>query len=710
MSQRYDDLMAKLDLPAKVRLLTGASFFSFTGDESIGLPPMAMSDGPTGVKGQSQSGGAPTSLLPNATLLASTWSEQTLTEVGEFLADEAARHRTHIVLGPTINLHRSPLGGRVFEAFSEDPLLTGRLAAAYVRGLQERGVAACLKHLVGNEAETERHTVDVRIDEATLREVYLLPFEIAVADADAWLLMAAYNRVNGVPATEHDALLNGIVKDEWGYPGLVVSDFFATHSTAPAINGGLDVVLPGPFGPWGEQLVAAVERGEVAEAVVDDAVRRVLRLADRVGALGAERDVARRRRLPTDPDRREALLRWAVGGMTVLTNDGTLPLAADGRIALVGVPAAETLLMGGGSSEVTPPHQIVDPRRARRGARRPVTYAGGVEIGAPRPRPGRASSPTPSTAHPGCGCASPPPTATLLADEHLADTRRVLGWRGELDRPGTRARLTARIDHAGPLQLGVIGIGALVGHRRRRREELPVDPVTGMPGESLLAPPQRLLDLDVSGPTVLEAEVDLGDLPHAMIGLIARPAPKPDERGHRRRGRRRPRRRRRRRRRRPDRRAGDRVAGQDHPRPARRPGRARRGRRRRRPPHRGRGQRRHPGADAVGRPRSTRSSSPACPVRKAATPSPPPCSASSNPAGRLVTTLAGRRRGHSGLAGHPRRRRARPTRRAPSSATAGTPPGAPRHRRSGSAPGSATAPGTTSRPGSTPPATRPSSR
>ena len=131
------------------------------------------------------------------------------------------------MLGPTINLHRSPLGGRVFEAFSEDPLLTGRLAAAYVRGLQNLGVAACLKHLVGNEAETDRHTVDVRIDEATLREVYLLPFEIAITDADAWLLMAAYNRVNGVPATEHDAMLNGIVKGEWGYSGLVVSDFFA---------------------------------------------------------------------------------------------------------------------------------------------------------------------------------------------------------------------------------------------------------------------------------------------------------------------------------------------------------------------------------------------------------------------------------------------------------------------------------------------------
>ena len=265
-----------------------------------------MSDGPTGVKAQSQSGGRPTSLLPNATVLASSWSEEMLAEVGAFLGGEAEQHHTHVVLGPTINLHRSPLGGRLFECYSEDPLLTGRLAAAYVRGLQDHGVAACLKHLVANEAETERHTVDVRLDEATLREVYLLPFEIAVTDADAWLLMAAYNRVNGVPATEHSAVINDIVKGEWGYPGLVVSDFFATHSTAAAINGGLDVVLPGPFGPWGERLVAAVERGEVAEARVDDAVRRLLRLADRVGGLDAPSGEAGdpcpdRSRLPSSP-------------------------------------------------------------------------------------------------------------------------------------------------------------------------------------------------------------------------------------------------------------------------------------------------------------------------------------------------------------------------------------------------------------------------
>ena len=193
------------------------------------------------------------------------WSEEVAHEVGALLAEEAERQHIHVVLGPTINLHRSPLGGRLFEAYSEDPLLTGRLAAAYVRGLQERGIGACLKHLVANEAETERHTVNSVVDDRTLRELYLLPFEIAVQDADPWSVMAAYNDVNGVPATEQDDINNGILKQEWDWDGLLMSDWFATKSAGPAANGGLDLVMPGPSGPWGEALVEAVESGEVAE-------------------------------------------------------------------------------------------------------------------------------------------------------------------------------------------------------------------------------------------------------------------------------------------------------------------------------------------------------------------------------------------------------------------------------------------------------------
>jgi beta-glucosidase len=227
-------LIAKLDLPAKVALLTGATSFTLAPEESIGLRELRLSDGPTGVRGLKFSGGRVVALLPNATLLASFWSEDTAYEVGRVLAEEAMAQEIHVVLGPTINLHRTPLGGRLFEAYSEDPLLTGRIAAAYVRGLQDAGVGACLKHLVANESETDRNTVDSVVDEATLRELYLLPFEIAVQDADAWSIMAAYNDVNGVPATEQDHVNNGIVKGEWAYRGLIMSDWFATKTVAPA--------------------------------------------------------------------------------------------------------------------------------------------------------------------------------------------------------------------------------------------------------------------------------------------------------------------------------------------------------------------------------------------------------------------------------------------------------------------------------------------
>src|SRR5579871_3623856 len=196
--------IARLDLASKIRVLTGASMFTLVPEPRIGLGQLRLSDGPTGVRGLKFSGGATVALLPNATLLASAWSEDALAEVGQLLAEEALAQRIHVVLGPTINLHRSPLGGRVFEAYSEDPLLTGKLAAAYVRGMQAAGVGACLKHLVANESETERRTMNSIVDEATLREVYLLPFEIATAEANPWSMMAAYNDVNGIAATEHN--------------------------------------------------------------------------------------------------------------------------------------------------------------------------------------------------------------------------------------------------------------------------------------------------------------------------------------------------------------------------------------------------------------------------------------------------------------------------------------------------------------------------
>ncbi|WP_239132331.1 beta-glucosidase family protein [Paractinoplanes durhamensis] len=524
----YDELLRALDLPAKVRLLTGASFAALHGDPAIGLAPMTFSDGPTGVKGQSMSGGPLACLLPNATALAGTWSEELLLAAGELLAGEAVRQGVHVVLGPTINLHRSPLAGRVFESFSEDPLLTGKLAAAYIKGVQKRGVGTSLKHFVANDAETERQTVDNRVDEATLREVYLLPFEIAIEDADPWTLMAAYNAINGVTATEHDALLNGVVKGELGYHGLIMSDWFATRSVAAAA-GGLDLVMPGPYGPWGQALVDAVAEGAVAEEAIDDHVRRLLRLADRVGALGSPRAHPEDPPAPDDPQRRAQLRDMAAAGMTVLTNDGVLPLGSENRIALIGVPATDTVLLGGGSSMVTAPHQvsIADGLTAVLGDR--VRFAGGVEVRT-TPAPARAGFVTdPVDGRPGIRVRLMTGDGDELTDDHMADAQRIIGFDSGLAGPVGRVRLSARLDHKGPVQLGVLGLGSWVLTAGALHEEFVVEPLTGIPGEAILAPRPHTLIVDLDGPVVVEAELDLGRTEHALVGLIARPAPKTDE-------------------------------------------------------------------------------------------------------------------------------------------------------------------------------------
>ncbi|SNS14990.1 beta-glucosidase [Geodermatophilus pulveris] len=530
-------LVGALDLPAKVSLLTGAGMFTLAAEESIGLAALRLSDGPTGVRGLRFSGGRTAALLPNATLLASSWSEEVAAEAGGLLAEEARARSVHVVLGPTVNLHRSVLGGRLFEAYSEDPYLTGRLAAAYVRGLQEQGVGACLKHLVANESETDRHTVDSVVDEATLREVYLLPFEIAVADADPWTVMAAYNRVNGVACTEHDALLNGVVKGEWGWAGLVVSDWWATRTTAPSANGGLDLVMPGPVGPWGDALVAAVTAGEVAEDVVDDHLRRLLRLARRVGALGPPREGSRED--PPAPDsavRRGQLTRLAAQGMTVLRNErGTLPLSRGATVALVGRHAAETVDMGGGSAQVTPPYQVSVAEGLTALLGPAVTVVDGVEVRS-RPVPARFGS----VLHPGTG--GPGVQATLLRadgavveERHAAAASTVVGVDDDLPEPAELVRLRARVPQGGRLQLGALGVGRWelrVAGREVARFELRL---TGSDvGEAVLRPPARTVDADVADGDLVAATVDLRGAPGpgrdgrttgaGLFGLVARPA------------------------------------------------------------------------------------------------------------------------------------------------------------------------------------------
>jgi beta-glucosidase len=351
--------LAGLDLETKVRLLTGINFWATYDAPQIGLRAVVVSDGPAGVKGGSIGHDETTTSLPSPTALAASWDEELIYTVGQLLAGEARRKGIDVLLGPTINLHRSPLGGRHFEQFSEDPLLTGRIAAAYVRGLQSRGVGGCPKHYVCNDSETERQSYTVDVAERPLRELYMSPFERTVVDADAWTIMAAYSGVRGTPMTESE-LLTDPLETTWGFDGLVMSDWFATKSTVPTGRAALDLVMPGPDGPWGDALLAAVRSGEVPMAAIDAKIRRLLRLAARVGALEGVAPAVPPAKPQPQAEVSALVRRVSAAGSVLLANDGILPLAAANlrRLAVLGPNAAVPPSQGGGSSNLRPDYTV----------------------------------------------------------------------------------------------------------------------------------------------------------------------------------------------------------------------------------------------------------------------------------------------------------------------------------------------------------------
>jgi beta-glucosidase len=346
-------LLQQLTLEEKAALVQGADFWTTVPLPKIGLRAMTLSDGPAGVRGPRWDEREPSLNLPSGSALAASWDDALAYRYGAAAASEARRKDVDVVLGPTINLHRSPLGGRHFECFSEDPELTSGLAAAYVRGLQDNGVAACPKHYVANDSETDRFTVDVQLDDRPLRELYLAPFERAVADAGAWTIMSAYNSVRGVTMTEND-LLETPLNSEWGFDGVVISDWTAVRSL-DAVAASQDLAMPGPAPAWAG-LVDAVREGGVSESDLDRKVLRLLLLAERVGALGSDAAVT-----PTPVDARAFAREAAVEGTVLLANDGVLPLSpALSRIAVIGHNALEARTQGGGSATVLP-EQIVTP-------------------------------------------------------------------------------------------------------------------------------------------------------------------------------------------------------------------------------------------------------------------------------------------------------------------------------------------------------------
>jgi beta-glucosidase len=375
--ERLEELVASMTIDEKAALTAGIDAWHAGGLARIGLAPMMTLDGPNGVRGMTFPVGSTATCTPCGTALGATWDVDLVREVAARIGLEARRAGVSYMLGPVVNLVRSPLGGRDFEAFGEDPVLTAILGTAYVQGMQSEGVAAAPKHYVANESETHRTSVDCRVDERTLREVYLVPFE-AAANGGAWSMMAAYNRVNGVHAVDHPQLVGEILRAEWGWQGVLMSDWHATDDTAAALAG-LDLEMPGPPHFFGPPLAEAVRKGEIPETVLDDMARRVLLLAARVGALqpadtaragaSAARAAARSAGPHLDPsvpwhfsdaDAAALVRRAAAESFVLLANDGSLPLDTKAlrRVAVIGPNAASPCAQGGGAAHIPAPPTV----------------------------------------------------------------------------------------------------------------------------------------------------------------------------------------------------------------------------------------------------------------------------------------------------------------------------------------------------------------
>jgi len=363
-----------LTLPEQAALTAGRDFWHTVPLDTAGVPSLRVTDGPAGARGDRWAA-ATSACVPCGTALAATWDRALVRRVGRLLADESRAKGAGVLLAPTVNLHRHPTTGRHFECMSEDPYLTAELAVPYIEGLQERGVGATVKHFVCNDQEHERHTISVDVDERTLRELYLVPFEAAV-NAGAWAIMGAYNRLDGTYCCEHRQLLVELLRDEWGFDGLVMSDWFATHSTTAVANG-LDLEMPGPARCLGPYLVDAVSRGDVAAADVQRAAERVLQLIGRANS--ADGTVS-------GESASEVARTAAAEAMVLLRNNGLLPLDAKGlkRIAVLGPLADRLAVQGGGSAEVSPSY-VSSPLEAIRKRGVEVVHEPGGGLEGPTP-------------------------------------------------------------------------------------------------------------------------------------------------------------------------------------------------------------------------------------------------------------------------------------------------------------------------------------
>ncbi|HEY2591122.1 MAG TPA: glycoside hydrolase family 3 C-terminal domain-containing protein [Steroidobacteraceae bacterium] len=394
LEARVSDLFGRLTLDEKIALMAGGSPFGTAPVPRLGIPSLQFSDGPNGVRSNE---GRPTTAFPTGSALAATWNPIVIRAVGEAIGREALAMNVQVMLGPNVNIHRMPLAGRNFEDYSEDPYLAGEIGIAMVRGIQSEGVGTSVKHFVGNEQELERMRSSSNIDERTLREIYLRPFEMIVAEAHPWTLMASYNRLNGTYMSENRRLIHGVLDGEWGFDGVLMSDWGAVHTTVAAANSGLDLEMPGPPQQFGARLEAAVRNWLVEPAAVEDAARRMVRLILRSGALDGR---PRARGELLSARNRSAALAAAQQSIVLLKDEhDALPLDRKliHTLAVLGPNADVPLYEGGGSAHVIPATGMTPLMSLRRlaGSGIAIRYARGADNDeVPPPIDARLLSPT----------------------------------------------------------------------------------------------------------------------------------------------------------------------------------------------------------------------------------------------------------------------------------------------------------------------------
>ncbi|KGO68820.1 Glycoside hydrolase family 3 [Penicillium italicum] len=371
------DFHAPIYNPKTNLIPPGRDFWHTESVPRLNIPSLRMSDGPNGVRGTRFFNGIPAACFPCATALGATWDTELLSQVGALMGDEAIAKGAHIVLGPTINTQRSPLGGRGFESFSEDGVLSGTLAGHFCKAMQEKGVAATLKHFVCNDQEHERLAVSSILTNRALREIYLMPFHLAMRICRSQCVMTAYNKVNGTHVSENKAIIDDILRKEWGWEGLIMSDWFGTYSTSDAIIAGLDIEMPGKTRWRGAALAHAVSSNKVAQFQLDERVRNILNLVNWVEPLGIPEGAPEK--ALNRPEDQALMRRAAAESVVLMKNEGDiLPLKKDGSLLVIGPNAKIAAYCGGGSASLAPYYTVTPFDGVSAKTKGEVKYSQGV--------------------------------------------------------------------------------------------------------------------------------------------------------------------------------------------------------------------------------------------------------------------------------------------------------------------------------------------